>query len=313
LVEVPRTERNRIGAASVADPVNPAMTGGMGGLLQMLMQFIQQLFGGASGGLGSFFSGLTGNTSRNATDGPNGRSSPGNTPSPDGPSVSRNGVVNVPSDGRFSSAEALRTCRSDNARGGYCGRGVHNVLESQGYRVTNGDGHNWDQTLPRDGWVMLRGVNARNAPEGAVLVYDSDVQDGRRARNNGGGKFGHVEVVCYDANGNRKYVSDAARDNFGGTVPDNFVGAYVPRERYELMLAQQRQERQAETAVARNDSPATGSGRNTSVAASVDGQVIQTASLRTSFADADQRRLVATASPAAPAVQPNAAPVPALS
>lgn len=278
LVEVSRTERNRTGAASVADPASPAMTGGMGGLLQMLMQIFQQLFGGASGGLGSFFSGLTGNSSENADDGP-GRGAT-NAPAPDGPSLSRNGVANVPSDGRFSSARALSLCRADDAREGYCAKGVANILEAQGYNITRADGHNWDRTLPQSGWVKLEGVNARNAPEGAVLVYDSDIQRGRAPRNGrnsqGGDEFGHAEIVCYDANGNRKYVSDTARDNAGGTVPNNFAGAYVPRERYELMLAEQRRERQADTAVARNDAPATttSTGRNTSVAASVDGPAI---------------------------------------
>ncbi|MGZ9108890.1 MAG: hypothetical protein ACXW4B_08740 [Micavibrio sp.] len=92
-------------------------------------------------------------------------------------------------------------------------------------------------------------------------------------------------------------------------MPDNFVGAYVPRERYELMLAEQRRDRQAETAVARNDAPASGTGRNTSVAASVDGPAIQALSLRTSFADAEQRR-VASAVPA-PQSNPVSAPAPA--
>ena len=296
MVDVSNASANPVTAAA------PAPANGMGGLMQMLMMFIQNLFGGAGSGLGDFFTRLMGGAvddvaaagaSANGRPRENGRG-PGAENSPSSP---RSSVVNVPGDGRFSSARALAAACRDDAGEGHCAKGVANILEAQGYNINRADGHNWDRTLPQSGWVKLSGVDARHAPEGAVLVYNSDVQEGHRARNNGGGRFGHAEIVCYDANGERKYVSDKARDNFGGTVPDNFVGAYVPRERYNLMLAEQRRQatEPATTAVARNDSPTT--GRNTSVAAAVDGQAIQTASLRTTFNDAQNNRQLAANTP----------------
>ncbi len=319
MVEVPRTNTNRTNTvpatAAAADPA-AALNGGMGGidgLLQMLMQFIQQLFGGAGGGFGNFFSSLMGREARQQPeDGAAPADGQSPAPSPRNDFARTAGGVSIPPDGKFDSRRALDLACRDDARGGYCGRGVHNILTSQGYRVPSADGHNWDRTLPQNGWVKLEGVNARNAPEGAVLVYDSDVQRGRAPRNGrngqGGDEFGHVEVVCYDAQGNRKYVSDAARSNFGGTVPNNFVGAYVPRERYENYLAQQRRE-QADTAVARNETP--NNNRNTSVASAVDGPGIRAESLTASFTAADQRRQLA-AGPVIAAPQPGVAPAPGM-
>ncbi len=127
----------------------------------------------------------------------------------------------------FDSLKALRVAASDNAGAGYCARGTANILESMGYGVTRGNATTWDDTLPKNGWVRLKGVTAANAPEGAVLVYNSDIEEGRRARNNGGGKYGHVEIVAETAQGGRVYVSDKARSNAGGSVPENFEGAYL--------------------------------------------------------------------------------------
>ena len=127
----------------------------------------------------------------------------------------------------FDSLQAIRCSQTDNAGGGYCAKGTANILESMGYKVTRGHATEWDDTLPKNGWVKLRGVDPRNAPEGAVLVYDSDLERGRAARNNGGGKYGHVEVVAKASDGHTVFVSDKARDNFGGSVPNNFEGAYM--------------------------------------------------------------------------------------
>lgn len=315
LVEGPRTNPNRTNTAPATAPAaDPAAAlnggaGGISGLLQMLMQFIQQLFGGAGGGLGNFFSGLMGQETSQMNEGGAGPGRDGQspTPSPRNDFARNAGVASIPPDGRFDSRRALAEARSDDARVGYCAKGTANILEDQGYRVARGDAHDWDRTLPQNGWVKLSGVNARNAPEGAVLVYDSDVHQGQRARNDGGGRFGHAEVVCYDAQGNRKYVSDAARSNPGGTVPDNFVGAYIPRERYENYLAQRR-EQAGDTMVARNDTSS--NNRNTSVAAA-DGAGIRAESLTASFTAADQRHQLA-AGPMIAAPQPGVAPAPGM-
>lgn len=135
-----------------------------------------------------------------------------------GPALSNSG---------FDSGRAIRIAQSDNAGGGYCAKGTANVLEAMGYNIQRGHATNWDDTLPRNGWVKLRGVNAANAPEGSVLVYDSDIERGRNARNNGGGRYGHVEIVAENRSGERVYVSDAVRHNAGGSVPQNFEGAYM--------------------------------------------------------------------------------------
>lgn len=234
-----------------AETGNPA---GFGAVIGMLIQLFQSLFSGNGFGniLGSIF-GASPKTADQGSD-PSSRSS---TPQP--------GLTNVPLEG-FSSAAALNRARADNAGVGDCAKGVANILQAQGYGVSRANAHDWKETLPQNGWVRLSGVNARNAPEGAVLVFDSDVNKGRTPRNNGGGKFGHVEVVCYDAQGNRVYVSDKARENIGGSVPNNFVGAYIPAERYAAM---QRQSTDKMVADAR--APSTTPTRNTSVASALDG------------------------------------------
>ncbi len=122
------------------------------------------------------------------------------------------------------SATMIQTSQTDNARGGYCAKGVANILERVGLDCTRGNAHTWDDTLPQNGWQKLEGITPENAPPGAVIVYD---RDANYAGKGGGAEYGHVEIVAEDANGNRKYVSDAARDNWGGTVPDNFVGVYI--------------------------------------------------------------------------------------
>ncbi|PCI57299.1 MAG: hypothetical protein COB36_03275 [Alphaproteobacteria bacterium] len=121
-------------------------------------------------------------------------------------------------------SQFLQTAASDNAYGGYCAKGVANILEASGLGYTRGNAHTWDETLPENGWQMLEGVTPENAPPGAVLVYDRDTNYQGKG---GGAQYGHVEIVAVDANGDRKYVSDAARSNWGGTVPGNFVGVYI--------------------------------------------------------------------------------------
>lgn len=269
-----------------AEASNPAGSGtGFGAIFGFLIQLIQSLFGGnGPGGLFGSLSGLFGSSQENA-DQSGGRASRQSSVQP--------GLTNVPLEG-FNSAAALNRARNDNAGVGDCAKGVANILQSQGYNITRGNAHDWKESLPENGWVRLTGVNARNAPEGAVLVFDSDVNKGRSPRNNGGGKFGHVEVVCYDAQGNRLYVSDKARENIGGSVPNNFVGAYIPAERYAAM---QRQNANPDTMIAdaRTTAPAS---RNTSVASALDGNSSNGATSRQFSAAANGQEQVALNTPA---------------
>jgi hypothetical protein len=129
---------------------------------------------------------------------------------------------------RFDSARGIRTAQTDNARAGFCAKGVANVLEAQGFPVQRGNATDWWKHLPRLGWSLLPGVGPSDAPEGAVLVFTNNAQAGRPVtRRRGGQLYGHVEIVGFTAEGRRVYISDAVRNNFGGTVPNNFKGAYV--------------------------------------------------------------------------------------
>ena len=122
----------------------------------------------------------------------------------------------------FDSAKALKIAASDNAGAGYCAKGTANILEKMGYDIERGHAYKWDEMLPENGWVKLKGVRPENAPEGAVLVFDKNEHGGRT----GGANYGHVEVVA-EKDGERMFVSDKARNNWGGTVPQNFEGAYM--------------------------------------------------------------------------------------
>ncbi len=121
-------------------------------------------------------------------------------------------------------SQFLQTAASDNAYGGYCAKGVANILEAAGLGYTRGNAHTWDETLPENGWQLLEGVTPENAPPGSVLVYDRDANFQGKG---GGAQYGHVEIVAEAADGSRLYVSDKARNNWGGSVPGNFVGVYI--------------------------------------------------------------------------------------
>lgn len=155
--------------------------------------------------------------------------------------VSADAIVNHPrSGGRFSrdrgplignanfdSARVLRVAGSDDAGVGKCARGVANVAENLGWRVERGHATGWDEKLSRSrDWVRLR-VDPAHAPVGSLLVFDSDVELGKNARNRGGGVYGHVELVTQARDGHKVFVSDKARDNWGGSVPDNYAGAFL--------------------------------------------------------------------------------------
>ena len=121
--------------------------------------------------------------------------------------------------------------RSRWARGGYCGIGVYNILDAigmaDGLPTSGRHGFAYAEHLPEAGWVKLEGVTPENAPPGAVLVYDKRPRSQQNGDGGGGDEFGHVEIVAVETDGTRQYVSDKARTNFGGTVPDRFVGAYI--------------------------------------------------------------------------------------
>lgn len=121
----------------------------------------------------------------------------------------------------------IQKSRTDDADPGQCAKGVANILESVGAPVTRkGSAYEYKDMLPQQGWKKLEGITPENAPAGAVIVYDRDPAATRKY-NGRGSEHGHVEIVAIGSNGHRSYVSDKARDNYGGTVPDNFVGVYV--------------------------------------------------------------------------------------
>lgn len=124
---------------------------------------------------------------------------------------------------RFDSDRAVDYSRVDNAGGGYCAQGVANILKDQGIPCERGHAYTWDQRLERQGWQRLEGASPETAPEGSVLYYDRTTSAGV----GGGAQYGHVEVVATNDDGDRSFVSDKARSNWGGTVPQNYGGAYV--------------------------------------------------------------------------------------
>lgn len=110
-------------------------------------------------------------------------------------------------------AQIFRTAAADDASENECARGVANILESLGVPHTRGHAYQWNDTLARNGWKQIQ-VDPANAPPGALLVYDRTTSNENAPP---GQRFGHVELVSLDAQGNRKYVSDKARTNFGGS------------------------------------------------------------------------------------------------
>ncbi|MBK6897383.1 MAG: hypothetical protein IPH06_12415 [Alphaproteobacteria bacterium] len=138
----------------------------------------------------------------------------------------------VTKDPYLLSSVFLQKSRVDDAGGGYCAKGVANLLEHVGLGCQRGDAYTWKSSLPQNGWIKLEGVRPEDAPPGSVLLYDRSAN----SRGKGGGtEFGHVEIATVDVNGRRQYVSDKARDNWGGTVPQNFVGVYVHPSLHKTM------------------------------------------------------------------------------
>lgn len=128
--------------------------------------------------------------------------------------------------------KAARQALKDNAPGGWCGRGVYNVLSALGLgsQLESVNGQEWPSILKRAGWRPVKVSDPKNAPHLSVLVYDSDVKrHGRNIRGTKGGTYGHVELVLLSSLGERWYIADEVRFKPGGTVLDNFTGiAWVP-------------------------------------------------------------------------------------
>lgn len=147
-----------------------------------------------------------------------------------GVNIPRNSGASGPriSNEGFDSARAIQISQTDNAGGGYCAKGTANILERMGIPIQRGHATGWDENFEGSrNWVRLKGVSPASAPEGSVLTYDSDLERGKPARNKGGGTYGHVEIVAHNRDGQNVYVSDKARHNAGGSVPDNYAGAFM--------------------------------------------------------------------------------------
>lgn len=129
-------------------------------------------------------------------------------------------------------AEAVNVAKTDHVGSGWCGRGVRHVLTEIGLGegLKGANGHDWEANLRAAGWKAVSCANPRLAPEGSVLVYNSDLRiHGANLRGTPGGRYGHVEFVARDSEGKRFYVADHARLRPGGTVPDNFTRrAWLP-------------------------------------------------------------------------------------
>lgn len=122
---------------------------------------------------------------------------------------------------------ALTTWQNDDAEGGYCARGVGNIVQAmfgpEYASQLRGHAYQWHNNLEAHlDWHRIDISDPSQAPPGAILVFDHDHPRG----SGGGSRWGHVEIVA-ETGGERYYVSDRARFNSGGTVPDNFVGAYI--------------------------------------------------------------------------------------
>jgi len=136
--------------------------------------------------------------------------------------------------GSFNSSDALAYATRDNAPVGYCARGVANITERQGLGNFRGlDAHDFSGRMASQGWRLDTRYNQYNAPEGSMLLYNSDARlgqpltTGRSGRPTGGSRFGHVEMVTYNSSGNRGYTSSHTSSRPGGTVNHNFMGVWV--------------------------------------------------------------------------------------
>lgn len=128
--------------------------------------------------------------------------------------------------GNANSAIARCISERDNAGEYFCAQGVANVLLEMGYPITRGNASDWDDgRMEANGWTKINCQPAQ-CPPGAVLHFDNSAGRVCGVTGGRGRDCGHVEIVT-ESNGTRSYVSDKARTNFGGSVPDNYTGAYI--------------------------------------------------------------------------------------
>lgn len=206
-------------------------------MLPQMVQFIAQMAGSIFQvgqalwqALGGDFQGLMGLAGQLGMAGmvPSGQAGgvAGSVPSqmPSGFPPSPSGPGNTSVAGGFNPEAAWNTCLTDNAGPNYCGRGVYNILSSQGHSVIPGNGQDWNENLASLGWSRVKISDPSQAPIGSVLVYESS-----GGTNGGGAQWGHVEVVSRSPSGGRTYLAGTSSSVPGGTVPQNWDGyAWLP-------------------------------------------------------------------------------------
>ncbi len=175
----------------------------------------------------------------------------------------------------------LRVSQTDNAYGGYCAKGAGNIFENLGVDITRGNAHTWIDSLPKNGWIKLENIDPKNAPIGSAIVYDRNTNySGRK----GGSEFGHIETPVNGDNGERLYVSDKARSNWGGTVPQNFAGVFVHPDIHGDIIASLTEKPETKTGL--SNTFANADGENNHIQASKSG--LSGGFDRESFATAEQ-------------------------
>lgn len=128
--------------------------------------------------------------------------------------------------GSANSAVARCISQRDDASLYYCAKGVANILQEMGYPVTRGNASDWDDgRMEANGWTKID-CQPSECPAGAVLHFDNNAGAVCGVTGSRGADCGHVEIVT-ETNGTRTYVSDEPRTNAGGSVPQNYTGAYI--------------------------------------------------------------------------------------
>lgn len=151
------------------------------------------------------------------------------------------GIDQVPQGDAATNLALSNVIASDKTAALSCGRTAREVTMTKlfGYtdaevRAANAgqrqDGKNWDTVLENLGWQKVAVKTPADAPANSMLVYKSDTDLGKSARNGGGGTYGHVEYKGVDSSGKPAYYyGRGMKPNPGGSVPDNFTGfAYIP-------------------------------------------------------------------------------------
>lgn len=139
---------------------------------------------------------------------------------------------------------AFWTSENDNADTGWCAKGVGNILEQMGLEdgvhFQRNNAHHWDDHLRArpDEWqeIDVSRDDFASLPPGAIIVFEND--SNFTQGQGGGAEFGHVEMVARDDNGDVRFISDRARENWGGSVPDNEYSVFLPTEELQAHISQ---------------------------------------------------------------------------